>query len=509
MILVSTKQESSNISPLSIAPKDDKETTLSFAALLKGLGDTEEDSKNIQNGSLVLSLVKEESNTKQARPTDKTEGKQETLLSLLKNDIKQSKDDPVEVKTVHTQVKKTSNDLPLELNPKITQSMTPRELKVVIHQAKQYIKSKIINSEAFVKEEIKSLPKTLKGLVQVAKKIGIDISKITLEQVQTDIKQERKKESITQLNDEVDIKVNVKKELRLEVKTESKLDISKRNSIEDIKTTVKDVKPEKTFATKQQIDEKVSTPLFKAQTKTEITTQDIVNVKATNREPQAVKQKTKNTLELLLRGDKIAKKDTNLTADFFVATARVIAPSAKTEVSKNLESLLNNSDNGENQTQSKTDGLLVHKAESFEVKLNEAKQMVKYLSQDVKNAIEDYKSPFTRVKVQLNPQKLGEVDLTIVQRGKNLHVNLSSNNAAINTLAMNANDLKVQLSNNGINNATLNFSNSSQSSDQGAGSQAQQQQQNRQSTQNEYNYFDNEENEEILSSLEIIVPHYV
>ena len=51
------------------------------------------------------------------------------------------------------------------------------------------------------------------------------------------------------------------------------------------------------------------------------------------------------------------------------------------------------------------------------MKLNEAKQMIKYLAPDVKSAIEDYKSPFTRVKLQLNPQKLGEVDLTIVQRG--------------------------------------------------------------------------------------------
>ena len=93
--------------------------------------------------------------------------------------------------------------------------------------------------------------------------------------------------------------------------------------------------------------------------------------------------------------------------------------------------------------------------------------MVKYLSQDVKSAINDYKSPFTRVQVQLHPQKLGEIDLTVVQRGKNLHINLSSNNAAVNTLAMNANDLKVQLNNNGINNASLNFNSNPQGDNSG------------------------------------------
>jgi flagellar hook-length control protein FliK len=194
----------------------------------------------------------------------------------------------------------------------------------------------------------------------------------------------------------------------------------------------------------------------------------------------------------------------NLTADFSVATARVIAPQATTQAAKSLEQLLRGD---ASETQSKTDGLNVHKADSFEVKLNEAKQMIKYLSQDVKTAIEDYKSPFTRVKVQLNPQKLGEVDLTVVQRGKNLHVSLSSNNAAINTLAMNANELRAQLSNSGINNATLNFNNQD-----GSSSQAGQQEQHRQREQrahDEYSYFENEEqSEEILSSLEIVVPNY-
>ena len=143
----------------------------------------------------------------------------------------------------------------------------------------------------------------------------------------------------------------------------------------------------------------------------------------------------------------------------------------------------------------------------FEVKLNEAKQMIKYLSSDVKTAIEDYKSPFTRVKVQLNPQKLGEVDLTIVQRGKNLHVNLSSNTAAINTLSINANELRTQLNNNGINNATLNFNNNSQSDSSNSGQE--QQRQNEQKANEEYNYFESDENnEEILNSLEIVVPNY-
>jgi len=253
------------------------------------------------------------------------------------------------------------------------------------------------------------------------------------------------------------------------------------------------------------------TPLFKAQTKTEISTQEIVTAKATIIELNKPKERAEDTLKLLLRTDKSLKSEGTMTADFSVATARVIVSQEQPSLTKGLESLLHGQVQEETLTQGKPDGLNISKADSFEVKINEAKQMIKYLSQDVKTAIEDYKSPFTRVKVQLNPQRLGEVDLTVVQRGKNLHISLSSNNAAINALAMNSNDLKIQLTNSGIQNATLNFSNNPQSQD-GSTAQQQQQQHNHQQqakADEEYNYFENEEaNEEILSSLEIIVPSY-
>jgi len=258
------------------------------------------------------------------------------------------------------------------------------------------------------------------------------------------------------------------------------------------------------------------TPLFKAQTPLQHTsTEQIVQVKAGNvtqkTEQKAPKERADETLSLLLRGEKASGENASLTADFSVATAKVVAPSASNE-NKNLEQLLQgdsfSSQQSENQS-AKLESIATHKADSLEVKMNEAKQMIRYLSDDVKSAIDDYRSPFTRVKVQLNPQNLGEVDLTVVQRGKNLHVNISSNNTAIQTLSMNINELRVQLNNSGINNATFNFSSGSQGGDANANA-GQQQQQNGQKAHQEYNYFENEEtHEEVLSSLEIIVPRYI
>ncbi len=485
MVLLDVKKEtSSSISPLNTAPKEPQEGALSFSALLKGKETADE--KIIQNGTLILALKEER-----------------VPANVLLN-----KDTPdlTEAET-------------LELDPKITEALTPQDLKLLIKEAKQFLKNKIVQSEGFKKAEIDALPKTLNGLVQVAKKIGIDISKITLEEVKavdalhvkTDTKiaksekeqqeplhvSKETKPKISAANDDIPTEIQGKKQ---------KIDTAKPSNMNESEVEVN--------VTKKEIPRQESvksTPLFKAQniTTPEITTQQIVNTKVNHLTSQKTpKQKADDTLQLLLQGEKAVKSESGLKVDFSTATARVIAPQATKESEKSLASLLKNDTSDIADTQSKIDGLNVAKADSFEVKLNEAKQMVKYLSQDVKSAIEDYKSPFTRVKVQLNPQRLGEVDLTIVQRGKNLHINLSSNNTAINTLAMNANDLKVQLNNNGINNATLNFNSNPQSDNSQAGQQ-EQHRQHQQRADEEYNYFESQEgNEEVLSSLEIIVPHY-
>ena len=240
-------------------------------------------------------------------------------------------------------------------------------------------------------------------------------------------------------------------------------------------------------------------------------TEQILQAKITSQTPIEIKtpkQKVDETLKLLLRGER-PSKESSFTADFSVAAAKVIAPQTSTNSQQTLESLLSSETNKHEDSSliSKQDNSKGINPDSLDVKIKEAKQMVKYLSSDVKTAIEDYKSPFTKIKVQLNPKNLGEVDLTIVKRGKNLHVNINSNNTAISSLSMNINELKVQLSNNGINNATFNFNGNTQSGDQQA--QQQQNRHNEQKANKEYNYFENEEeNEEILSSLEIIIPQY-
>ena len=544
MVLLNTKssENSSSSSPLSLVTSKEK-PTVSFSDLLRGVSDAK-DKKIVQNGALVLALGSDEKTIKLPKISSKTA----TLTTSLN--------------TQETKVQKRDKE-PLELNPKLVSGLSTAEIKTLMNDAKNYLKSKIQESDGFKKAEIKELPTTLKGLVEVAKKFGMDVSKITIEEVKEHSSKTLKQES-KELNTEVlkelsqekkeaktevlkEIPIN-KKEQVAEVKNETpqekkelKREISKempmapKEVITDKKSQPQEVKqdakiaqnstlPQKVEYNEKRIDETQSeilkevkaTPLFKAQSVTEhTTTEQIVQAKATSAslksEQKTPKERADDALRLLLGGEKVSKEAPSLTADFSVNSAKVIAPSLTSENNKSLEKLLQGeSFISEQPSQAqKTDSLGVNKADSFEVKINEAKQMIKYLSDDIKNAINDYKSPFTRVKVQLNPQNLGEVDLTVVQRGKNLHVNISSNNTAINTLSMNINELKAQLNNSGINSATFNFNSSSQNGDNSSGA-SQQQRQNEQKAHSEYSHFENEEtHEEIISSLEIIVPRYI
>jgi flagellar hook-length control protein FliK len=140
----------------------------------------------------------------------------------------------------------------------------------------------------------------------------------------------------------------------------------------------------------------------------------------------------------------------------------------------------------------------------LELKVKEAKQMVVKLSADIKEAVENYKPPFTRIKLQLNPVKLGEVDVTMIQRGNNVHINISSNNSAVVILAQNSVELKTQLANNGLSNATMQFNTSG-----GEQQRQSQHQQNMMDQYEKYAKFDNEENFETLTAMELIIPRYV
>lgn len=386
-----------------------------------------------------------------------------------------------------------TNTQETNLIPKaLLDTLSSDQVRAMISRAKDYLKNEITSKAPEYKADPKTLPKTLMGLVQLADKMGLNPQSITLltlftkpteqtnftpallSQPLLDTKRLSSAdaktlpaspfEAIVQLLSDVKSKSNAPK-------TESKNNPPKIDSKENVpKTDVTGESLKKNPDIKQplsvllqSLDKPIEGASIDAASKTSLSKP--VELKA------PLSPKTEEIANLL-QGDKKEEIKT--------------APSSKTEADIPTT-------------------FQAPKADALEVKTKEAAQSMRYFASDLKDAVDSYKPPFTRLSMTLNPEKLGEVEVTLVQRGNNVHVNIQSNNASsVAFLAHNATELKVQLANQGITNTTMNFMSGGDGQNQQQGQQQQQQ--------NRFRAYESlkdiELNGEQLSALEIIIPHY-
>ena len=121
-------------------------------------------------------------------------------------------------------------------------------------------------------------------------------------------------------------------------------------------------------------------------------------------------------------------------------------------------------------------------------------------SSNLKEQVAAYKSPFMRFNITLNPLNLGEVEITMVNRGNNLHINFSSNTQTMNLFLQNQAEFKNSLVNMGFTELEMNFSD--------------QNQQKKEQGQKSYkgskiNAGGTEQVEAAAPRLELVVPRYV
>jgi len=117
---------------------------------------------------------------------------------------------------------------------------------------------------------------------------------------------------------------------------------------------------------------------------------------------------------------------------------------------------------------------------------------------DFKEKVEAYKPPLMKVKMQLNPMGLGEVDVTIINRGNNLHINVNSNQNTIALFSQNQAEFKTSLVNMGFSELSMNFNEN--------GKNPKDNQQSKRSKDSGENF---EEFEQDSENFEIITPRYV
>ena len=121
-------------------------------------------------------------------------------------------------------------------------------------------------------------------------------------------------------------------------------------------------------------------------------------------------------------------------------------------------------------------------------------------SSNLKEQVAAYKSPFMRFNITLNPLNLGEVEITMVNRGNNLHINFSSNTQTMNLFLQNQAEFKNSLVNMGFTELEMNFSDQNQpKKEQGQKSYKG----------SKFNADGTEQVEAAAPRLELVVPRYV
>lgn len=388
------------------------------------------------------------------------------------------------------------------ISKELVGTLSTDQVRTLINRAKEYLKNEITAKAPEYQIDTKNLPKTLLGLVQLAEKLGLEPQNISL---------------TTLINDEKELS-NVTSELLTKPLLDTKilaalpLESSEKTSFEAITQLLSEIKSKEqknsdTLSTEPFMDKEMDKTSKSQPLKALLQNID----KRETITPAVTTEKTSTVTPLAA----IATSPTASTPE----TEKAVQP---TVLNPKVESLLTLLQGTNESNESKSEGpnslkteadsfKTIHtpKADSIEVKSKEAQQSMRIFASELKEAIQEYKPPFTRLSMKLNPEKLGEVEVTLVQRGNNVHVNIQSNNtASVAFLAHNATELKAQLASHGITNATMNFMSGGENPQQN-NAQNQHQQEQRQNAFRSYESFEELElNEEQLGALEIIIPHY-
>ncbi|MGH1601275.1 flagellar hook-length control protein FliK [Campylobacter majalis] len=319
--------------------------------------------------------------------------------------------------------------------------------------------------------------KSVSELIDLAKEFDLGLENITITQEDVEnlgkmFKNLGKNEFFTPVMPEAKILSN-------ELKTQVETIISAQNESEEEPLNLNNLLKE---ISKPQNNEKVATQI----------------------KPQIKQEPTQTVTDLIV--------DTNENADEntkpIQAKTNLLQPK---EQKINLQSLLyperEKAQNLTQQSEPKTDenelNLLVRdiakNAQSQVLNKTAVRETLSNFSQNLADQIANYKAPFTRFNITLNPLNLGEVEITMLNRGNNLHINFNSTTTTMNLFLQNQAEFKNSLVNMGFTELEMNFSDQSQKQEQG-----------RKTYQNnaKSNILSDEQNEE-MASLELVIPRYI
>ena len=379
-------------------------------------------------------------------------------------------------------------------NDEANLAKTPTTNNVISLLDKQQQKTETTTTPSILSEliskDIKTEPKTtpiVDNTLDDAPVVEVEETVIVNEKQQNNQKQTSTLQSL--LQDKPAEKVNTP----IQTPTE-KVNTPLQTVIQKVVTT--NETPSETEVVVEETVVKTEVTVEKTPIKAAIVAEETV-VKTTRvNETKMEKQKSKEDIS-----DTIIKTaTTEKTSDDTINTTDEIGLMKKTTTTEETETSDLSSDEPQKTTDVRSDLKAVAKQDTT-AKIIPVKESLNQFANDLREKIEAYKPPIMKVELSLNPKNLGDVDVTLLTRGNNLHVNISSTSNTMSLFTQNQAEVKTALINMGFTNLEMNFS------DQRNSEQSQQNQKH--SSGKDFEEFSTELNEENTASLEIVIPQYV
>ncbi|EAK3365051.1 flagellar hook-length control protein FliK [Campylobacter lari] len=312
---------------------------------------------------------------------------------------------------------------------------------------------------------LKEEPNTSKN-VKSKENEGISLLSSALKNIELPKKDVKAKENIQNIDFKEKLVEKIQIQDNKEIKdTKNIKNISKNDKLNDIelinltqntnlKKEIKDkekidfkeiLKSEKLTTSEDSFSKKISSVLENSKDlKTELTnTKSAQNLQNQNQDLKINLENLLNTQDKQLKTDKNTQ-NTDSFSDIFKSTKEVIKDE-KDHSEENLNSYVKEMNRVSN---------------NFVKNQNiPMKETFNDFAQEFKEKLESYKAPITRFSITLNPHNLGEVEVTLVQRGSNLNISFNSNQNTLNLFIQHQAEFKNALVNMGFTNLEMNFNN--------------------------------------------------
>lgn len=347
------------------------------------------------------------------------------------------------------------------------------------------------------KEDVATLKEQFKGLTQSGffdfQEVILD--QVTKKKVQNVLEQTTKKDETINLNKLLQ-SVTPKETI---LKDEKSLNLKQTNKQSDVSLAKIDGDKTLSKAASTTIDKdnKLTNKITESNDEIKTQTTNTTNIK----EP-TTKHKTDPSIDEYLANltKKAIKEQVNETQNSKFDNKNSISLQDLLK-DTSLETSANESNSGESNTNSNQNSLVkdIVANAKMQAKNIQIKQTFETFASDLQEKINEYKPPVTRFHMTLNPGNLGEVEVTMINRGNNLHINFNSNNQTMQLFIQNQAEFKNSLVNMGFTELSMNFNDQRQSGNQNDRSKFKNYDQN----------FDEQDSDEEKVVLELVLPRYI